>query len=322
MDRRLREILTECIRDLEAGRREIADCLVRYPERADELRLHLSLWSALNAAPKAEPASATQERGQDRLLAALARAERPERRLIPQSFAPAAARLAAVLATLAVIAGGAAGASAAFGGPNVAGDVLDAVGITGGGQGPGEGGINNAPGAAETGKDCASENAAQGSDNASDGPANADAGHGSTDCPAYTDATPHGGGTDNAPGAAETGKDCANENASQGSDNASDGAANADAAHDDADCPANAEHTPSADEIDGTPDAGDRGRQHANPNASDGADISDDRNENAGDHTPGPSADGTPGPPDAPQVPHVLPTQARAPGSLPVGDHP
>ena len=130
MDRKLRKILTECIRDVETGARDIEGCLQRYPDRAVELRPHMEMWSGLDAAAKAQPRSGSQQRGQRRLLVALSDMEKSrEKRMIP-FLTPALVKAAAVVAGVVLLAGGAAGASAAFGGPNVADEVLTTVGIT------------------------------------------------------------------------------------------------------------------------------------------------------------------------------------------------
>ncbi len=71
MDRKLQQILTECIRDIETGDRDVEGCLQRHPDRAAELRPHLELWSGLNTASKAQPNFGSQQRGQNQLLGAL-----------------------------------------------------------------------------------------------------------------------------------------------------------------------------------------------------------------------------------------------------------
>jgi len=43
MDRNLRTIVTECIRDIETGAANVSGCLERHADRAAELRPHLSL---------------------------------------------------------------------------------------------------------------------------------------------------------------------------------------------------------------------------------------------------------------------------------------
>ena len=158
MDRKLRKILTECIQDVETGARDIEGCLQRHPDRAVDLRPHLELWRGLNAAAKAQPNSGSQQRGQQQLLGALADMEkRGERRMIP-FLTPALAKAAAVVAGVMLLTGGAAGASAALGGPNVAGDVLSGIGISN---------------ASDTGREHANPNALDGADNAGQGIDNA-----------------------------------------------------------------------------------------------------------------------------------------------------
>jgi hypothetical protein len=43
MDGNLRTIITECIQDIETGGADVHGCLERHPDRAEELRPHLSL---------------------------------------------------------------------------------------------------------------------------------------------------------------------------------------------------------------------------------------------------------------------------------------
>jgi hypothetical protein len=78
MDKKLRKILTECIRDIETGARDVDGCLERHPDRAAELRPHLELWSGLDAASMARPNFAGQQRGHQRLLAAITDLQRRE----------------------------------------------------------------------------------------------------------------------------------------------------------------------------------------------------------------------------------------------------
>ncbi len=130
MDRKLRRILTESIRDIETGARDVEGCLQQHSDRAAELRPYLELWSGLNSAAKAQPSLGGRQRGQQQLLAALSDMEATEERRMIPFLTPALAKAAAVIAGVALLAIGAAGASAAFGGPDVAGDVLSSVGIT------------------------------------------------------------------------------------------------------------------------------------------------------------------------------------------------
>jgi len=235
MDKKLRNILTECIRDIETGTRDVDGCLDRYPERAAELRPHLELWSSLDAAPRARPNFAGQQRGQQRLLAAIAGLQKGgERRMIPFPT-PALAKGVAVVAGVLLLAGGAAGASAAFGGPNVAGEVFTAVGITDG-TGPNENANTNA------GERC--QNATQGRGNANENAANAGdhpnarSGEGGATGEPNENANPRSGDRCLNADADGNGADDPNENAStnagercgnatQGSGNADENAANA-----------------------------------------------------------------------------------------------
>ena len=155
MDSKLRKILTECIRDIETGARDVEDCLKGHPDRAAELRPHLELWQGLNAASKAQPNFGRQQRGQHQLQAALAEMDRGEgdKRMIP-FLTPALAKVTAAVAAAALLIGGAAGASAALGGPDVTDEVLSGIGISN---------------ASDTGRDNANPNALQGSENAGQG---------------------------------------------------------------------------------------------------------------------------------------------------------
>ncbi len=56
MDNRLRKILTECVRELDA-------CLWRSPDGTEELQPYLHLWSDLNAAPILEPEKCCRPNG-------------------------------------------------------------------------------------------------------------------------------------------------------------------------------------------------------------------------------------------------------------------
>ena len=196
MDSKLRKILTESIRDIETGARDVEGCLQRHPDRAAELRPHLEMWSGLNAVAKAQPNFGSQQRGRQQLLAALADMERGTNK---GKMIPAVAKVAVVMVAAALLVGGAAGASAALGGPDVGGQFLSTMGI------------NHAPDAAQNGKDHANDNAKQGSDNAgqgienasetgqnsanpkaSEGAGNADGAGASDDAPKASDSVPDG----------------------------------------------------------------------------------------------------------------------------------
>ena len=204
MDSKLRKTLTECIREIETGARDVEGCLQQqHPDRAAELRPHLDLWSRLNAAPKAQPNFGSQQRGQHQLLGALADMEREGQLPANRFLTPALVKAAAVVAGVALLAGGAAGASAALGGPNVPAEVLSGIGFSN---------------ASDNGKLHANDNASEGSDNAGQGTDNASQ-------TGRDHANPNASeGSDNA---SETGSANANENASQGTGNAEGASGNA-----------------------------------------------------------------------------------------------
>ena len=210
LDSKLRKILTECIRDMETGARDVDGCLQLHPDRAAELRPHLELWSGLNASAKAQPNFGSQQRGRHQLLGALSDMERGKDK---RKMIPALARVVVVMAAAALLVGGAAGGSAAFGGPDFADDVLSTVGIN---KGSHDGG--NAADAAQDGLDTAhsadnsggepaaagdgQSTATAGADNSVDGPAAAEDGLGnatgagapdsSDDAPQASDSVPDG----------------------------------------------------------------------------------------------------------------------------------
>ena len=127
MDSKLRKLLTDCIGDIETGARDVEGCLQRHPDRAAELRPHLELWSRLSAAPKAQPNFGSQQRGKQQLLGALSDMERGTDK---GKMIPAVAKVAVVMVAAALLVGGAAGASAALGGPDVTDDVLAGIGLS------------------------------------------------------------------------------------------------------------------------------------------------------------------------------------------------
>mgnify|MGYP000447626225 CR=1 FL=1 len=204
MDRKLRKILTDCIGDIETGALDMEGCLQRHPDRAAELRPHLELWSGLNASAKAQPNFGSQQRGQNQLLGALSDIEsKRAKRMIPL-LTPTVAKATVALAAAALLVGGAAGASAAFGGPDFADEVLSTVGIKGSHDGghaadAAQDGLDTAhdgsstsnsggePAAAEDGQSTADA----GADNSVDGPAAAEDGLDNTDdAPQASDSVP------------------------------------------------------------------------------------------------------------------------------------
>ncbi len=190
MDSKLRKILTECIRDIETGARDVEGCLQRYPDLAAELSPHLELWSGLNASAKAQPNFGSQQRAKHQLLGALSDMER---RTDNRKMIPAVARVVVVMAAAALLVGGAAGASAALGGPNITDDVLSTVGIqtshdtllTVDENTPDEAdfGLETAQGAADNGLSTAGEHAA-------DGLSTAEGAGSSDDAPQASDSMP------------------------------------------------------------------------------------------------------------------------------------
>jgi hypothetical protein len=237
MDRKLRKILTESIRDIETGALDVEGCLQRHPDRAVDLWPHLELWRGLDAAAKAQPNSGSQQRGQHQLLAALSDMEtRGKRRMIP-FLTPALVKAAAVVAGVVLLTGGAAGASAALGGPNVADEVLTAVGVTNGSDhGPNENANPNASercGNATQGRGNASENAAN-----SEGHPNARSSEGGANGQPNANANPRASdrclNADAAGNGAHDPNENANSNASEGAENAEDQQGNADGAADSA----------------------------------------------------------------------------------------
>jgi hypothetical protein len=143
MDKKLRNILAECIRDVETESADVNGCLARHPDAAAELRPHLEFWSELNATPKAVPSMVGEQRGQRELLTALA-AEREQGKRVTPFFAAGVARAAAILGGVALLTAGAAGASAALGGPDFADQVLSTVGVASHNDGTADSGLENA----------------------------------------------------------------------------------------------------------------------------------------------------------------------------------
>ncbi len=190
MDSKLRKLLTDCIGDIETGARDVEGCLQRHPDRAAELRPHLELWSRLNAAAKAQPNYGSQQRGRQQLLGALSDMERgPDK----GKMIPAVAKVAVVMVAAALLVGGAAGASAALGGPDVGGHVLSTFGLDNAWDHAAEQakedgrGLNTAQEAADNGLNTAGEHAADGLSTAE--------GAGNADGTGASDGTPRGSGS-------------------------------------------------------------------------------------------------------------------------------
>ena len=197
MDNKLRKILTDCIGDIETGALDMEGCLQRHPDRAAELRPHLELWSGLNAAAKAQPNFGSQQRGKHQLLGALADMERGQDK---GRMIPALAKVAVVMVAAALLVGGAAGASAALGGPDVSGHVFSTFGLDNARDHAADRakedgrGLDTADIAVDDGLNIAGEHAnpaAQpGLENAADGPSPAGAEGASKDPPHGSDSVP------------------------------------------------------------------------------------------------------------------------------------
>jgi hypothetical protein len=196
MDSKLRKLLTDCIRDIETGARDVEGCLQRHPDRAAELRPHLELWSGLNASAKAQPNFGSQQRGRQQLLGALADMERGKDK---GKMIPAVAKVAVVMVAAALLVGGAAGASAALGGPDVGGQVLSTFGLDNArdhaaDQATEDGhGLDTADIAVEDGLNIAGEHANEAAADGlstAEGASNADGAGASDDAPKASDSVP------------------------------------------------------------------------------------------------------------------------------------
>ncbi len=159
MDRGLRELLEECLREVRAPS-DIEGLLRRHPNRAEEMRPYLETAVALRSEQLPGPSSFAQARGREKLLSRLAAKDGGKGRttLFGHSLMRAGTLAAGALFML----GGIAGASAAAGGPDLASPLVNAVT-----------GINHAPDNADNGKDHANPNAFEGSENSGQGINNA-----------------------------------------------------------------------------------------------------------------------------------------------------
>lgn len=78
MSKSFDEILNECIRHLETSGGDIDAALSRYPERAEELRAHLEVWTSLSAVDKTEASPQGAAWIRQRLLTAVAQRREAE----------------------------------------------------------------------------------------------------------------------------------------------------------------------------------------------------------------------------------------------------
>src|SRR3989442_420760 len=129
MNRGLDKALTDCISRIERGA-GLEECLEAHPSLAGELRPHLETWQAMGPDSLAQPSASAFDQGRRAMLSALESAPVTFSPLSAARLAPAWLTVAAAVAAFMVLIGGAAGASAALGGPDPAGDVLSVVGVS------------------------------------------------------------------------------------------------------------------------------------------------------------------------------------------------
>jgi len=115
MRQRFDDILNECIRRLEAPGGDIEAVLSRYPEHADELRPYLEVWTSLSVVEQAQASSAGAIRGRQQLLAAIARAEQPERGVSLTNSLPTKGGLSMGFVSMRLVAAFVAGVALALG---------------------------------------------------------------------------------------------------------------------------------------------------------------------------------------------------------------
>src|SRR5438093_12664061 len=233
MNRGLDKALTDCISRIERGA-GLEECLEAHPSLAGELRPHLETWQAMGTDSLAQPSASAFDQGRRAMLSALESA--------PVTFSPlSAARLptawltvAAAVAAFMVLIGGAAGASAALGGPDPAGDVLSVVGVNS--SDGAHGGIGQSS-ASDRGRECANPNAFEGSANSEDKGQNADDAHQKQSCSQGAD---EGAAADQSSDACEdanngNGNDADHDDAGNPGQGKGDNGANSDSAN--GDCP-------------------------------------------------------------------------------------
>ncbi|TMB97424.1 MAG: hypothetical protein E6J42_07680, partial [Chloroflexi bacterium] len=115
MDRELRGLLKDCLRELESVS-DVEQIVQRRPHRADELRPYLQAALALRSQQPATPPATAQARGREQLLSRLAATDGGTGKM--PVFGHSLMRAGTILAGVFLMAGGIAGASAAAGGPN------------------------------------------------------------------------------------------------------------------------------------------------------------------------------------------------------------
>jgi hypothetical protein len=215
MNREFSRALADCIADMERGA-SIDDCLKNHASIATEVRPYLENWQAMSAVSPAQPPTAAFDSGRRAMLTALEAAPATFSPLAAVRLAPRWATVAGAVAALILVLGGTAGASAALGGPDPAGNVLSVVGVSTDSD-EAHGGIGQSS-ASDRGLECANPNAFEGSANSEDKSQNADDAHQKEGCSENAD---------EGSAANQTGDTC--EDANKGNGN--------DADHDDADNP-------------------------------------------------------------------------------------
>jgi hypothetical protein len=291
MNREFSKALADCISDMEGGA-GIDDCLKRHVSIATQLRPHLETWQAMAAGSLAQPSTAAFDSGRRAMLAAVETAPATFGPFGAIRLAPHGVLAAAAVAAFLVLIGGAAGASAALGGPDPAGDVLSVVGVSSNGD-EAHVGIGQSS-ASDRGLECANPNAFEGSANSEDKGQNADEAHEKQSC---------SDSDEESAAATETGDACEDANKGNGNDADHDDADNpgqgegnngATGASGDGDCvagedtsDANSGHGNDADRTDEDNPGQGQGNQGANPESNAGGNGNGNANDQSGGNSNG-----------------------------------
>jgi hypothetical protein len=265
MNRAFSKALADCISQMERGA-SVGDCLKGHPLHANELGPHLETWQTMAQRSPVQPSAAAFDHGRQAVLEALESAPATFGPLAAVRLAPRWATVSAAVAAFLILISGAAGASAALGGPDPAGEVLSGVGVSSDSDGA-HGGIGQSS-ASDRGLECANPNAFEGSANSDDKAQNADDAHTKKSCSKGADE----GATVN-----QSGDGCEDANNGHGND----------ADHDDADNPGQGEGNNGASDqaSEGSCTAGQEGEDANNGHGND-ADHDDTSNpgEGQGNH--------------------------------------
>ena len=214
MNRAFSKALADCISEMERGS-SVGDCLKGHPLHANELRPHLETWQAMAERSPVQSPAAAFDHGRQAVLQALESAPATFGPLAAVRLAPKWATVSAAVAAFLILISGAAGASAALGGPDPAGEVLSGVGVSSDSDGA-HGGIGQSS-ASDRGLECANPNASEGSANSDDKAQNADDAHTKKSCSKGA----NGGAT-----ADQAGNGCEDANNGHGNDADHDDASN------------------------------------------------------------------------------------------------